>query len=124
MADLLSKGAAWLESQRRRHLSSCVQYVRGSSSVTVPATRGRSEFDLATADGALVREISNDFLIAIGDLVIDGISIMPQGGDRIIDGAVTFKVLPFGSEPSWRYADQFRLTYRIHTKQFSVESTT
>jgi len=126
VADLLAKGAQWLNAQRRAHLSRTVTYERGESSVEVPATVGQTVFRLEEGYGATVRYVSRDFLIAAADLVLEGASVTPQRGDRIREsvGGITYvhEVMGPGSgEPDWRYSDSFRRTYRIHTKQIDQE---
>ena len=124
MPNLLEKGAAWLADQRDTHLSSPVTYQRGGDSVEVPATTGQTVFRYDDAAGGTVRYVSRDFLVRVADLVINGVTIEPRRGDRVIEttggsgGRVyTHEVMPFGDdEPEWRYSDPQRTTYRIHTK--------
>jgi hypothetical protein len=110
MADLLAQGAAWLEQQRTRHLTTSVTYVRGAQSVVVPATIGRTKFQ--TDDGTAVRVefTDRDFLILAADLVLNGQPSDPQRGDLIREGSREFEVL------DWRYSDPYRQTLRITTK--------
>jgi hypothetical protein len=123
MPDLLGVGAAWLEAQRRQHLTRPVLYRRGAAEVTVPATVGRTIFALAGAGGVLERVESRDYLIAASDLGTLG---PPQRGDRISeerDGQRhTAEVLAPGREPPWRWSDPNRTCYRIHTKHLMTET--
>jgi hypothetical protein len=54
------------------------------------------------------------------DLVIDERAAEPAVGDRILvgelDDALAYEVMNVDGERCWRWADSFRLTYRIHTK--------
>jgi len=46
MTDLLQKASEWLENQRTRHAATTVQYVRGSRSVEVSASIGKTTFEV------------------------------------------------------------------------------
>ena len=127
MTDLLRKSSEWLEDQRTRHAASTVEYVRGSRSVELPATIGRTTFEVDDGYGVLVRHESRDFLILAADLVLDAEQMLPERGDRIREtqGDTTFvyEVTAPGKEPAWRYSDPYRKTLRIHTTQIDVEDT-
>jgi hypothetical protein len=126
MVDLLRKSSDWLEDQRTRHATSTVQYVRGSRSVEVSATIGKTTFEVDDGYGVLVCHQSRDFLILAADLVLDGTMAIPQRGDRIQEtqSGTTFvyEVSAPGKEPCWRYSDAFRKTLRIHTKQIDTDT--
>jgi len=126
MTDLLQKASDWLENQRTRHAATTVQYVRGSRSVEVLASIGKTTFEVDDGYGILVRHESRDFLILAADLVLDDQPILPQRGDRIREtqgGQVfVYEVTAPGKEPCWRYSDSYRKTLRIHTQQSEVTS--
>jgi hypothetical protein len=121
VGDILQKGSDWLGRQRRAHASREVIYQRQSSSVSVPATIGRTEFEQDDGGGFPVQVHTTDFLIDVADLELDGIPVEPSRGDRIIDGrideGVVFEVMPIPGGHVWRFADEYRKVYRIHTKQ-------
>ncbi len=125
MADLLAQGAAWLEEQRSRHLSRTVTYLRGSDSVDLPATIGRTTFEQADEYSIVHRTEARDFLVLTADLVLAGAATLPQAGDRIREAAsgqtFIYEVLAPGGEPPWRYSDPYRKTLRIHTKHVATE---
>jgi len=125
MPDLLEQGAAWLEDQRTRHLSRTVTYLRGGDSVDLPATIGRTEFEQADDYGVVHRTESRDFVVLAADLVLGGVPILPQAGDRIretADGQIfLYEVMAPGGEPPWRYSDPYRRALRIHTKFVGME---
>lgn len=127
MTNLLQKASDWLEDQRTKHAAFTVQYVRGSRSVEMPATVGKTTFEVDDGYGVLVRHESRDFLILAADLEMDGQSILPERGDRIRETQGTavfiYEVSAPGKEPCWRYSDAFRKTVRIHTKQIDTEGT-
>ena len=128
MTDLLSTGATWLEAQRRAHLTKPVVYRRPGTGggvaqeAVVPATVGKTTFEVLTAGGVLERVESRDYLIAAADLAAFG---QPQRGDRVIEDTGgsrhTAEVMAPGREPHWRWSDVNRLVYRIHTKHLASE---
>jgi hypothetical protein len=119
MADLLERGARWLEDQRTRHCTRDVTYVRGAASVVVKATVGRTQYE--TDDGHAVRVAftERDFLIQAADLMLGGNVVTPQPGDRIRESqsgqVLVFEVI------DWRYSDPYRQTLRIETKHVATE---
>jgi len=125
MADLLEKASVWLEDQRTRHASRVVTYVRGSRTLDLPATVGKTVFEVDDGYGVLVRSESRDFLVLAADLMLDSQPIVPQRGDRIqeVQGSTTFvyEVTAPGKEPAWRHSDPYRKTLRIHTKHVDTE---
>jgi len=128
MADMLEQGAGWLDNQRHQHMTRPVSYARGSSTVEVQATIGRTEFEQADDFGIVHKIESRDYLIRTIDLVLDGQSTLPKQGDQIREtvGETTFvyEVLSPGDEPVFRYSDPYRKALRIHTKHIAMEPTT
>ena len=124
---MLQQGSDWLEDQRVKHMTRSVLYGRGASSVEVPATIGRTVFEVDDGYGVLERTESRDYLILAGDLVVDGQQTLPERGDRIRETQDTqifvYEVMAPGKEPAWRYSDPYRKTLRIHTKQVDTEDT-
>ncbi len=127
MADMLEQGASWLDDQRHQHMTRTVSYVRGSSTVEVQATIGRTVFEQADEFGIVTKTESRDYLIRTADLVLDGQPTLPKRGDQIreTDGSSTFvyEVLSPGDEPVFRYSDPYRKALRIHTKHIATEPT-
>lgn len=116
MPDLLSQGTEWLAAQRTEHLSQPVIYLRGIDSVEVPATVGRTVFELDSGFG-LERVETRDYLIPADSLILAGTTVLPERGDRIQEGDFVYEVMsPARDKPPWRYSDPFRNTLRIHTK--------
>jgi len=129
MADVLRDGAVWLAGKLKAFASRTVLYRRGAVEVSVQATVGRTLLRLTDGYGGVRMERTDrDFLIAAADLAAAfGPSFgEPEPGDRVTetgeDGAVhTFEALPYGgTEPCWRWADDYRVLYRIHCKQVGV----
>ncbi len=121
MADLLERAAIWLEAQRTQHTTRMVRYRRGSDFVDLPATIGRTEFQVDDGYGVLQKFESRDFLVLAAHLQLTGTAVLPERGDRIEEtvGGMTYvyEVLAPGKEPPFRYSDPYRITLRIHTKQ-------
>ena len=126
MGDLLESAATWLGGMRARHLSRPVTYQRGSDSVEVAATVGKTEFEIDGGYGVVERFVSRDFLVAAADLTLAGEPVEPQPGDRIRETVGqkvhVHEVMAPGKEPCWRWSDPYRATLRVHTKEVDVES--
>lgn len=127
MADLLQKGSDWLEDQRTQHLTRSVVYQRGTSSAEVPATIGKTVFELDDGYGVLEKVESRDYLVLRNALVLDGQVALPERGDRVreTDGTKVqvYEVMAPGKEPHWRYSDPYRKTLRIHSKHIGTEES-
>ena len=124
MTDLLEQASAWLDDQRDKYLSRSVLYVRGASSVQVPATIGSTVFAVDDGAGASIRVESRDYLVRGAYLLLDGTAVVPRRGDQIHelqDGVMfVYEVMAPGDEPCWRYSDPYRRVLRVHTKQVEV----
>jgi hypothetical protein len=122
MADLLAQASAWLETQRTQHCASVIAYQRGSESIQLSASVGRTVFETHDEAGSVLRTESRDYLILAGDLTLG----LPKPGDRIREAqgqqVLVYEVTQFGSEPCWRYSDPYRQTLRVHTKLVDVEA--
>lgn len=130
MGDFLKTGAQWLARTQRKHCASDVTYQRNDSAIAVRATRGRSEWEVTDEIGVLTRAESRDFLIDVADLVIDGEPAEPAVGDRVLDSVVpdddsgVYEVAaPASGLPPWKWADEHRITYRIHAKYIGLLSS-
>ena len=115
--NLVRKGNEWLQRTRTERMSDPVIYSRGTSSVRVRATVGRSNFEYNDAEGLVTHSRTRDYLVNVRDLKLDYIPCEPIAGDRIteIDGT-TYEVQAVNGEPVWRWSDPQRTVYRIHTR--------
>jgi hypothetical protein len=124
LTDILRAGSHWLQEQRKKHASRSVLYRRGTETVTVAATVGRTVFEQDDGAGSVMRTEVRDYLIDSADLIIEFKPVLPEKGDRIeeIEGTNKFiyEVMPIGREPHWRYSDPYRKTLRIHTKHVAT----
>lgn len=124
---MLSAGQAALvrRQQQAAVTGETVTYARGAERVdlTNKAWCGRTLFSRSPqeAGGAAVVWGDRDYLIPVADLVLGGTAVTPKRGDRIeetVGGTVvTFEVQSPLAEPEWRYSDQTRTVYRVHTKK-------
>lgn len=127
MADMLEDGARWLEQQRTAHMARSVVYHRGSDSVELAATVGKTVREVGREFGVRDRWESRDYIVLASDLVLGGSPITPVPGDRVLEETAStrfvYEVLtPPGNEPCWRYSDNYRISLRIHTKLVGEES--
>jgi hypothetical protein len=126
VTDLLERGAAWLEEQRRAHMTRTVTYQRGAQSVEVAATVGKTVFRLDTGYGVVERHETRDYLVLAEELVLDGQTTLPKAGDRVRETEphmlFIYEVMAPGNEPCWRYSDPYRRALRIHTKLVHAET--
>jgi len=121
VTDLLKQGSDWLERMRTTHMSSPIEYRRppATESVTVNATFGRTEIELADEGGTTIASHVWDFLILAEELTVGE----PEPGDVIVANGRRYEVMALGDDiKGWRWSDPYRQTYRIHTKD--IRATT
>ena len=72
-------------------------------------------------EAVIERLRTRDYLVNVADLLLDGIAIKPEDGDRIIEtinGTETeFEVGSQDASQPYTFSDFGRTQYRIHTKQ-------
>jgi len=119
MSDLLATAAAWLSDVLAEHVSQSVVYWRGATAISLSATVGRTEHQVANERSFIETEIFTDFLVAVAELMVDDVPITPARGDKIewdrgaqVD---TYLVLPLSDGRVFE-VDAARSRYRIHTK--------
>lgn len=120
MGDLFERGNSMLRKRRTAALTQTVDYHAKSGPLVVglKATFGRTDYE--DENGLVeVGYKSKDFILNVDDLGFE-----PQEGDRIQALDTTWEVQPIRvasgpspDDPAWTYADDFRTTYRIHTKE-------
>ena len=125
MTDLLQTGAAWLAAQMQKFASQSVVYVRGTQSIPLLATIGRTEFEESDAYGVVQRVVSRDYLFPASALASLTGSSRPQRDDEIHetrDGVLyRYQVIAPQGEPHWRYSDAYQQSLRVHTKLISED---
>jgi len=117
VTDLLRQGSQWLEQMRTAHCSSPVEYRREPDAVTVSATYGRTEAEVADESGLTVTSHVWDFLILADELALE-----PEPGDVIATDGRRYEVMNLGGEGCWRWSDPYRQTYRIHTREIGADA--
>lgn len=117
--DLLASGAAWLSEQRHRHLTRSVEYRRGSRTIQLQATVGRTNWEVDDGHGHLERFESRDFIVRAADLAYEGEAWRPREGDRVSEAnsSTTYEVMSPAREPLWRNVDPDGVSLRFHTKR-------
>jgi hypothetical protein len=63
-----------------------ITYARGSVSVTLMSTVGRTPFEVMDGEMMIAYE-SRDFIVQAADLVLNGSAVIPASGDTITDAA-------------------------------------
>lgn len=125
MADRLEAAQKWLAQQLTEHATRSVVYHRGHEQVELPATIGKSAYQLDDGAGMRTRAQVRDYLIDTHLLVLDGLATLPRAGDQVreSDGEkiYVYEVMALGGEPPWRYSDPVRLKLRVHTKLVRTE---
>ena len=121
MADLIQKGASWLEGKRIAHRAVEVTVRRGGLSFTAQATKGFSQSMAETAEGVIVNERAEDYIISVADYDFGQGPVEPAVGDMIFDPSsgseVRMEVMPMAMDIEKRYTDSYRIAWRIHTKE-------
>lgn len=121
MTDLLQTGAAFLTNELAKYAARQVTYQRGTDSVTLSATLGRTEYEQADESGLVMLFQSRDYLVRTADLILSSVAIMPEPGDRIVETVAgqdfVYEVAPLPSGAHYKFCDSYRLMLRIHTKQ-------
>jgi hypothetical protein len=102
-----------------------VTYRRGPQWSAVRMVPGGSEHDAAADDGTITRVKRKDWICRASDLVIGGVPILPERGDRIEETAgtrvYTYEVLPPSEgQEVYESPDPERKRYRIHTQLVQV----
>jgi hypothetical protein len=127
VADMLQKGIEALGQWLKDFASQPVTYQRGTDSVTLQASYGAKLLKIDDGMGGIRLEWTDqDFKFLAADFHFPyGDTIEPKRGDLVhatINGQVeTFEVLPFGSEPPWRWSDPYHVNIRVHTKHIDTE---
>ena len=116
MANLLKAAQEWMDGQRRSHCTDTIAYTRGTDTVELAGTLGRSQHEIDDGNGALIRVDSVDWIFTSADLLPTFNE--PAVGDRITEATgEVWMVTTFGVDPCWRYTDDFRHSLRVHTRR-------
>lgn len=116
--DMIKTGQAWLARQLKEHLSQSATYRRGSTSIAIQVTVGRTLDGLGMPfGGAQIRRIDKDFIATAADLTLG----VPISGDwiDIDEQGVTHRyqvVQPDEGVPVSEPVDAYGYQIRIHAK--------
>lgn len=118
--NMLTDGVDWLSNQLEEHASTEMIYRRGSSSVEVPLTQGKSEYTTYDDEGNLVTKVTDaTFICPACRLMLGGKVVEPVAGDRIETKRGTktlvYEVVPRGNLQPFSL-DSTGTMLRIHTK--------
>lgn len=116
MQDLLAKGEAWFEGQRRAHLAVLVNYQPAVGLARdCRATLITGKWESVDTAGNIVRMETRDFFIHRDELTQD-----PQRGDLVVvaENGIqkTYRVtIVDGMKQAWSWSDRSETVRRIHT---------
>ena len=121
MSTLMQRGLTMLSRMAPAAAGGTIVYSRGSDSVSIEATYGRSEFT-SERDGVVTVEANDrDFAFQLDDLVLGGVAATPVRGDRITDAeGRLFEVLALAGAQIYRACDAEGTMVRVHTKRISA----
>lgn len=98
-----------------------ITYTRGATSLSIVAIVGRTAFVTNAPNKARLEWGERDYLIIATDLGALG---APAEGDRIVEVlnevSVTFEAMAPNGEPAARWADPYRVAYRVHCSERPV----
>jgi len=123
MTTMMDRAITMLNRRLPSAAGGSIVYSRNAETVTLSAAYGRTEFSVETVDGVRVEYSDRDFIVAASTLLLSGVAVIPQRGDRVavLDGDGTpvehFEVLAPASMPPYRFSDSGRQVLRIHTKR-------
>jgi hypothetical protein len=124
MRDMLKDGEQWLVGKQAASAAQVVVYSRASDSVSLPATIGRSQWEVPDTSGLLLRVESRDYVIETDLLLLNSSPIEPAVGDLITESGFVYEVSPPGPGLAhWSWAGDHRTAYRIHTKLVGPEES-
>lgn len=121
MANVLKTGSDWLMGVLTEKVATTVNIRRASSrTANVTATVGTTQHQQEGELGIVYWE-SRDYLIDAASYAFGGTASEPKHGDLIEEtqGGVThtYEVMGDQGTTAWRWSDDYRTKYRIHTKQ-------
>lgn len=113
--------AAGLASVRQLTQRSIV-YSDGTHQVTIPvAGVAETTYDIDDGSGIVETWTARDYLIAVSDLVLNGVLTLPAQGHTVtetINGtSKTFTVLAPSGKQVFEYSDRGQTSFRVHTQE-------
>jgi hypothetical protein len=114
MANMLADAATWFAEQLQGNLATTITYQGGGTDLTISATRGASGHQVDTITGVISWH-DQDWLIPVSVLTRE-----PASGHKIVYGTEIYEVLASTGEQPWRWSDNHKTIYRIHTKRIKA----
>ncbi len=108
MANWLEKTAKMVAATREKSCSVDISI----NGVPCKATVGKGQFTSTDGYGVTLYETTTDFIVSA-----DLLGRSPSKEDVITYKGVEYMVVSPGTEPAWRWSDNFKTAYRIHTKE-------
>jgi hypothetical protein len=118
MANMIQDGISWLAGQLKTHASNQVIYKRGTNTVTVNATLGKTEFEVEHDSGVVDRVETRDYLINAADIDFGAGPVKPQRGDKIVEvlnGTTHTRTVSVPTQGQVWSHDGFEVKLRVHT---------
>jgi hypothetical protein len=112
--NVLDSAMQSLASQLQTHVATPIVYSREGASVPVTATRGSTMYEGSDSDGVIHRTTARDYLVPTD---VFPFTDPPRDGDLIQDGSETYVVASMVGAQPYRFSDQYKRIYRIHTKR-------
>lgn len=123
---LISRGMSWLARIHAERDSVTVTYLQmgtadGIEVAAVVGSQRANSLKVGAVSEATTEWAERDYLIRVEDWATAGLTGEPQRGDRITETINevdhVFELFPAVGEPPWRWSDEDRTTYRVHTKR-------
>lgn len=97
-------------------------YWRGTESVALTVVVGKSDHNVADAQGVVTTWQSQDVLLEASQLILGGARVEPDRGDTVrltLNGAdIVCRVqFPDPNRPAFKFSDPYRQILRVHTAQ-------
>lgn len=90
---------------------------RGTATTpNVVAVPGVSEHTYSQDGQVTVETQSRDFLFLVSEYCINGVATLPERGDTILTGGITYSILSNAGEAYFRYSDNNKQIIRVHCK--------
>jgi len=116
MANRIAAAVTWLARKQQAGLSVTATYRRGGTALSgIAITDGTSGRQIDQLTGILTWN-DKDWLIPASVLTLGE----PLRGDKIEVGGEVYEVLAADGEDCWRWSDNHKKIYRIHTKRYTA----
>ena len=123
----MQEAIARLKERLQDSVSITVVYHRGNNLINLICWVGATAFRVNDQTNSRLIWSDRDYLIPVENLKINNVLVTPNYGDWLEetfpDGIVKrFEISAPQGEQAWRYSDQQKMIYRIHTKEMNVSA--